>query len=465
MSRATPPADSPEQDSSPAQTDQMIDWFRAASPYINAHRGKTLVLALPGEWIQSELLPTLIHDLTLLNHLGIRLVVCFGLRAQVDEVLARSSMPSAIVAGRRVTDEPALNAIIEAAGIARNTLESRLSMGLPNTPMAGAHLSVSSGNYVTAQPFGIHEGVDFQHTGFVREVHVTAITTLLDTGHLVLMPPLGYSLTGDVFNITVSELATAVATSLNADKLVFLVNQLPKDELEKPLRQASAGQLEKWQAARSSSTDNPAIAAGGDSDLDSIVPHVLNACRKGVERVHLLRSDDRNALLCELFTRDGSGTMVTASRWEHIRPASIRDVGGIIELIEPLQVNGTLVNRSREQLELDIEQFVVSERDGTVVACAAMYPDEPTGVVEIACIATHPRYRGEGRADQLLSHLENQAFEQGYRHARLLSTRAGHWFVERGYVELPPTELPPDRQVSYNQQRNSKVYQKRLIVD
>jgi len=233
MSRATPPADSPEQDSSPAQTDQMIDWFRAASPYINAHRGKTLVLALPGEWIQSELLPTLIHDLTLLNHLGIRLVVCFGLRAQVDEVLARSSMPSAIVAGRRVTDEPALNAIIEAAGIARNTLESRLSMGLPNTPMAGAHLSVSSGNYVTAQPFGIHEGVDFQHTGSVREVHVTAITTLLDTGHLVLMPPLGYSLTGDVFNITVSELATAVATSLNADKLVFLVNQLPKDELEK----------------------------------------------------------------------------------------------------------------------------------------------------------------------------------------------------------------------------------------
>ena len=469
MSQAPQSADTPSGDPSSAQTNHMIDWFRAASPYINAHRGKTLVLALPGEWIQSELLPTLIHDLTLLSHLGLRLVVCFGLRAQVDEVLARSSLPSAIVAGRRVTDEPALNAIIEAAGITRNTLESRLSMGLPNTPMAGARLSVSSGNYVSAQPFGIFEGVDFQHTGSVREVHVSAITALLDAGHLVLLPPLGYSLTGDVFNITVNELASSVAISLKADKLVFLVNQLPFDENNEPLRQASAGRLEKLQGIGSTPTtklhdvDINGSSTVSDSNLDSIIPHVINACREGVERVHLLRSDDRNALLCELFTRDGSGTMVTANRWEHIRPATIQDVGGIIELIEPLQVNGTLVSRSREQLELDIEQFVVSERDGTVVACAAMYPDKLSGDVEIACIATHPRYRGEGRADQLLSHLENQARHLGYVQARLLSTRTGHWFVERGYVELPARNLPPARRASYNQQRNSKVYQKQLI--
>ena len=445
----------------------MIDWFRAASPYINAHRGKTLVLALPGEWINSELLPTLIDDLTLLSHLGLRLVVCFGLRAQVDEVLARSSMPSDIVAGRRVTDEPALKAIIEAAGITRNTLESRLSMGLPNTPMAGARLSVSSGNYIIAQPFGIHEGVDFQHTGSVREVHVSAITALLDAGHLVLLPPLGYSLTGDVFNITVNELASSVAISLKADKLVFLVNQLPCDENNKPLRQASATRLEMLQGLGSmlAETLPDAKISDSDSDLESIIPHVINACREGVERVHLLRSSDRNALLCELFTRDGSGTMVTANRWEHIRPATIKDVGGIIELIEPLQVNGTLVSRSREQLELDIEQFVVSERDGTVVACAAMYPDKPSGAVEIACIATHPRYRGEGRADQLLSHLESQARDLGYANARLLSTRTGHWFVERGYRELPADNLPPARRASYNQQRNSKLYQKQLSED
>ena len=199
----------------------VIDWFRAASPYIKAHRGITLVLALPGNWLRNELLPTLTHDLTLLRHLGLRLVVCFGLRAQVDEELARDSVPSAIIAGRRVTDDNALSAIIEATGVTRNTLESRLTMGLPNTPMSGARLTVSSGNYVTAQPFGVHDGVDFQHTGAVREVHAKPIEALLDAGHLVLLPPLGYSVTGEVFNITVNDMATAVATTLKADKLVF----------------------------------------------------------------------------------------------------------------------------------------------------------------------------------------------------------------------------------------------------
>ncbi|MFK8079697.1 MAG: amino-acid N-acetyltransferase [Granulosicoccus sp.] len=444
--------------------DTVIDWFRAASPYINAHRGKTLVLALPGEWLRSDLLPTLTHDLTLLSHLGLRLVVCFGLRTQVDEALARDSFPSAIVDGRRVTDERALHAIIESAGITRNTLESRLSMGLPNTPMAGARLSVSSGNYVTAQPFGVHDGVDFQHTGSIREIHSTAITTLLDAGHLVLLPPLGYSLTGDVFNVTVNELAAEVAISLKADKLVFLVDELPVDEEGQMLRQASAPRLEQLQTEQATGhLAGPELKSTGDSELESVIPEAVRACRSGVERVHLLHSGDRNSLLSELFTRDGSGTLVTANRWEHIRPATILDVRGIIELIEPLQANGTLINRSREQLELDIEHFVVSERDGMVVACAAMYPDELSACMEIACIATHPRYRGEGRADQLLSHLEAHARQQGFTATRVLSTRTGHWFVERGYSETAADDLPQPQRASYNRQRNSKIYQKVLL--
>jgi len=453
-----------ESSTTPASLDTIIDWFRAASPYINAHRGKTLVLALPGQWLHSSLLPTLTHDLTLLTHLGLRLVVCFGLRRQVDEALARQSVPSAIVEGRRVTDAHALNVIIESAGITRNTLESFLSMGLPNTPMAGARLSVSSGNYVTAQPFGVHDGVDFQHTGSVREVHGEAISALLDAGHLVLLPPLGYSLTGDMFNVTVNELATEVAISLGADKLVFLVDDLPRDRSGKAVRQASAVMLKQLQSERVASQPGESghHIDAGDSDLDAIVPQAIKACLAGVERVHLLHNDDRNALLCELYTRDGSGTLVTADRWEHIRPASIQDVNGIIELIEPLQSNGTLINRSREQLELDIGRFVVSERDGMVVACAAMYPDESSSSVEIACIATHPGYRGEGRADQLLSHLEADAAQRGFTQARVLSTRTGHWFVERGYTEAARDTLPPTRLASYNQQRNSKIYHKSL---
>lgn len=459
------PADAPipMSTNSACQPVDVIDWFRTASPYINAHRGKTLVLALPGQWFHSDLLPTLTSDLTLLSHLGLRLVVCFGLRAQVDKVLARDSLPSEIVSGRRVTDEHALKTIIEAAGIARHSLESQFSMGLPNTPMAGSRLSISSGNFVAAQPFGIHDGVDFLHTGSVREVHVKAINTLLDDGHLVMLPPLGYSVTGDVFNIPVYELATSVATALGADKLVFLVNNLPSDEAGELIRQASAHRLKQLHdSLKTSSTPEGPTALTSDANLTTIIPFALSACRAGVDRVHLLRSDDRNALLAELYTRDGSGTMVTAGRWENIRPATVQDVRGIIELIEPLQTNGTLINRSREQLELDIERFVVSERDGMVVACAAMYPDNASSSVEIACIATHPQYQGEGRANQLLSHLESVAVEHGFRWARVLSTRAGHWFVERGYKETASTELPPSRRASYNLQRNSKIYTKAL---
>jgi amino-acid N-acetyltransferase len=439
------------------EDDKNIDWFRAASPYINAHRGKTLVIGLPGSWLRSDLLPTLAHDLTLLSHLGLRLVLCFGLRAQVDDQLARTKEHSHIVNGRRVTDSNTLATIIREAGIARNELEARLSMGLPNTPMAGARLAITSGNYVTAQPFGVHAGVDFQHTGSVREVHISAINALLDAGHLVMLPPVGYSLTGEVFNVTMTEVATKCAIALRADKLIFFVDSLPIDENDKPLKQASTARVQRM-------LDNASIPETSESvaDLSEVLQSAVDACQMGIERVHLLESNDPSALLRELFTRDGSGTMITTDRWEHIRPATIADVGGIIELIAPLQANGTLVSRSREELEIDIEHFVVSERDGMVVACAAIYLEEESSTAEIACIATHPDYQGEGRADQLLTHLEHNARSLNYPNARILSTHTGHWFVARGYSQTSPQDLPPSRRVSYNEQRNSKVYMKNL---
>ena len=442
-----------------------IRWFREASPYINAHRGKTIVFSLPGEVLQSALLPTLCHDLTLLSHLGLRLVLCFGLRAQVEDSLKDRGGDSDIVDGRRITDGETLKTIISEAGIARNELEARLSMGLPNTPMAGARLSVASGNYVTAQPFGIHKGVDFQHTGSVREVHGSALNALLDAGNVVLLPPLGFSLTGDVFNITVNEVACECARELDADKLVFFVDQLPVDPQGEDIRQASASDVERLACLSLSSSP---VDSSGTKEISDSASHAraetfqqaVNACRQGIERVHLLRHDDPDALLHELFSRDGSGTLITRERWEHIRTANNRDVFGIIELIEPLQADGTLAPRSREQLELDLAHFVVSERDGTVVACGALFTDDKQA--EIACLATHQAYRGEGRADQILQLLEEKARRAGCESVRLLSTRTGHWFVERGFSEVTIDTLPDTRRESYNHQRNSKVYVKTL---
>ena len=271
-------------------------------------------------------------------------------------------------------------------------------------------------------------------------------------------------MTGDVFNITVNEVASECARELDADKLVFFVDQLLLDNQGKEIRQASARDVERLVSLSTARLANDKEKRTGQVNArethETTIEHAVEACRQGIERVHLLRNDDPDALLRELFTRDGSGTLITRERWEHVRAANNHDVFGIIELIEPLQADGTLAPRSREQLEGDLEHFVVSERDGTVVACGALFTEDTQA--EIACLATHQAYRGEGRADQILTLLEEKAKRAGCESVRLLSTRTGHWFVERGYSEVPLDALPDTRRENYNQQRNSKVYVKQL---
>jgi len=443
----------------PSTNDLAIQWFREASPYIKAHRGATMVLCLPDSLLESTLFDNLIPDLTLLSHLGVRLVLGFGLRAQVDAKLEALQAESRVIDGRRVTDDEALNVILTSAGKMRANFESKLSMGLPNTPMAGARLSVCSGNFVTAQPFGVHDGVDYQHTGTVRQVHSKELQSHLASGNIVLLPPLGYSLTGDIFNLPAEEVCSEASIALKADKLIFFVDKLPVDVDGEDIREASANTMERLAPQQS-----------GEALMRSLT-RAVKASRKGVARVHLLKLSDPNALLKELFTRDGGGTLITAERWEHLRSATVQDVNGIIKLIEPLQNNGTLAPRTREQLELDIEHFVVCEREGMVIACAALFVDTPAGadanagadaVGEIACVVTHPDYRGQGRAGDLIAHLENKARTQNVHSMMLFSTRAAHWFIERGYSQKSEDSMPRPKKIDYDKRRNSKVFVKPL---
>jgi len=364
------------------RTNDAISWFREASPYINEHRGKTVVLCVPDRLLSSALLATLTHDLALLSRLGVHLLLCFGLRSEVD---ARLQRKQEFHDGRRVTDDVALKALIEAAGATRNDLEARLSMGLPNTPMAGAHVSVCSGNFITARPYGVHDGIDFLHTGTVREIQTDVIRSLLEAGQLVLLPPIGHSLTGEIFNLPAEEVAVEVASAMCADKLIMFAPTVLTDDEQQWVREANAKTIRKL----AESQPNEAVAR--------TYQHAATASERGVLRVHLLPDDDPNALLRELFTVDGAGTLITSERFENLRDASIKDVGGIIELIEPLQRDGTLVQRSREQLELDINRFVVLERDGKVVACAALFMSPDNTCAEVACLVTHPNYRGGRR--------------------------------------------------------------------
>ncbi|WP_455385710.1 amino-acid N-acetyltransferase [Acidihalobacter prosperus] len=437
-----------------ASSSPNIAWFRNAAPYINAHRGRTFVICVGGEAAADvERLPELVHDLALLATLGVRLVLVHGARPQIEERLRAEHRELHYVNGLRVTDTPALRAVVAAAASVRVELEARLSMGAANTPMSGVRLSVASGNHVVAKPLGVRDGVDYQHTGEVRRIDTGAIRAQLELGQIVLLSPLGYSPTGEVFNLSASEIATAAACALRAEKLIFLEETgTLRDSRRRPLRQIGLAEAQ-------------ALLQGRRKLGEEIRAHLqgaVDACLNGVRRVHLLERRIDGALLHELYTRDGIGTLISAGGYEDLRPATIDDVGGILALISPMEAEGILVRRSREQLELEVNHFSVRERDGMVIACAALYgyPDE--GLGELACLAVAPDYRHQGHGDELLAHVEQRAREQGLRRLFVLTTRTAHWFRERGFAPGDIGELPMAKRTLYNYQRNSRIFFKAI---
>ncbi|MFP5507358.1 MAG: amino-acid N-acetyltransferase [Gammaproteobacteria bacterium] len=433
-------------------TCEFVTGFRHSAPYIHAHRGGTFVIAFSGEAIADDSFAGLIHDFALLHSLGIRLVLVHGARPQIEQRLKERGAEIRYANGLRITDDAALACVKEAVGTVRVDLEALLSMGVSNTPMSGARIRVASGNFVTAKPLGVREGVDYCHTGEVRRIDGAAIRQQLEDQRIVLLAPLGYSPTGEVFNLSAEEVATHAAIELRADKLILLLDGPGLVKGRRPLRQLSPGDAEKLLADR----------RGLPEDTARHLASATLAAKRGVRRAHLVSRATDGALLQELFTRDGVGTLITTDVYEGLRAATIDDVGGILELIEPLEAEGVLVRRSRERLEMEIDHFLVVERDGMITACAALYPFAEEGVGELACLAVHPDYRGEGRGDTLLAAIEQCAVGAGIRRLFVLTTRTAHWFRERGFAPASVDDLPVKRRSLYNYQRKSKVFIKPL---
>jgi amino-acid N-acetyltransferase len=427
---------------------QYVNWFRHSSPYIHAHRGKTFVVLLPGEAVSSAQFTSITHDLALLNSLGVKLVLVHGARPQIEDRLNTSGLQTVIEQGWRVTDTESMEHVKSAVGQIRCDIEAQFSMGLPNSPMAGAQVRIVSGNLVTARPLGVREGIDFLHTGMVRKIDVVEIRRHLDENAIVLLSPLGYSPTSEAFNLHAEDVALAAATQLKADKLIVLSEQDGASNNNGEL----IHQL----------TLHDAASLPSNSGNDDYFNLAINACKGGVRRAHIINQQIDGALLLELFTHDGIGTLITADTYDTIRQASIDDVGGIIELIAPLEEAGVLVRRSRELLEMEISYFSVMERDGMIIACAALYPFEDDALGELACLAVHPDYHRQGRGDQLLTHVEQLAKQKGLTNLYVLTSQTAHWFKERGFNEEKIEKLPIKKQQLYNYQRKSKVFMKVL---
>ncbi len=432
----------------------FVQWFRQAGPYINAHRGQTFVVLFSGAAVEADTFPGLMNDLTLLHSLGIRLVLAHGARPQIEQRLREAGREWRYVNDLRVTEADDLPYVKQAIGRARIRIEARLSMGPTNVPTRAAPLWVASGNVVTARPLGVRDGVDYGFTGEVRRIDDRAIRLWLDQDALVLLSPLGYSPTGEIFNLSAEDVAAAAAMALRADKLLILSETTDGSDLDvQAIRELSPDDAERLLIQHSRLSEETARH----------LRLALRVCPAGVRRVHLLDRRMDGALPLELLTRDGVGVMIATDCYEGLRSATIDDVGGLLALIRPLEDDGALVRRSHERLEMDIDRFVVIERDGAIIGCAALHPFPDERLGELACVAVHPAYRNSGRADALLRCIERQARTQGLQRLFVLTTRAAHWFREHGFESAEVTDLPVQKQMLYNWQRRSKVFRKSLI--
>jgi amino-acid N-acetyltransferase len=437
----------------------FVPWFRAVAPYIHMYRGKTFVIGMAGELVAAGKLSVFVQDLSILHAMGIKLVLVHGFRPQVNEQLAAKGQVSRYHRGVRITDAVTLDCAQEAAGQLRFEIEAAFSQGLPNTPMANAAVRVVSGNFLTARPVGIVDGVDYMHSGVVRRVDAGAIRRAIDTGALVLLSPFGFSPTGEAFNLMMEEVATATAIALQADKLLFLTEIPGIHEDQNDPDSAIDTELALADAKRLLSA---LPAPNRPTDLAFYLQHCVKACEGGVERSHILPLAVDGAVLQEVFTHDGIGTMVVDEKLESVHEASADDVGGILQLIEPFERDGTLVRRERTEIERDIANYTVIEHDGVIFGCAALYPYPEARTAEMAALTVSPQVQGQGDGERLLKRIEQRAKSLGLDSIFVLTTRTMHWFIKRGFAQVDPDWLPEARKRKYNWDRRSQVLVKKL---
>jgi len=440
----------------------FVPWFRSVAPYIHTHRGKTFVVGIAGEAVAAGKLPHLAQDLALIQSMGVKIVLVHGFRPQVNEQLAAKGHAARYSHGMRITDGVALDCAQEAAGQLRYEIEAAFSQGLPNTPMAGSTVRVISGNFITARPVGVVDGIDFQHSGLVRKVDSMGIQRTLDMGALVLLSPFGFSPTGEAFNLSMEDVATRVAIELQADKLLFMT-EIPGIR-QRPLEPEAEDnpidtELPLADAERLLATLPQAQHA---TDTGFYLQHCVAACKGGVERSHILPFAVDGSLLLEIYVHDGIGTMVIDEKLESLREATADDVAGILALIEPFEKDGTLVKRSRTEIERDANLYTVIEHDGVIFGCAALYPYPEQRTAEMAALTVSPNVQTQGDGERLLKRVEQRARAMGLDSLFVLTTRTMHWFLKRGFQHADPDWLPEARKRKYNWDRKSQVLVKKL---
>jgi len=425
----------------------FVQLFRSIAPYIHSFKSKIFVICISKKEISDKKFNNLIHDIALLNALGIKIIVTYNAMSGIETQLKIRNHQLKYSKGIPITDEIVLDCAKRAIGEYRLNIEASFSTNLPNTPMTNSKVRVVSGNFVKAKPLGVYDSVDFNKTGVVRKIDTDNIIKILESGAIVLIPPLGFSETGDAFNLSCDQLAVSIASELKSEKLIFTID---KDFLPKK----NDSKFCEISHEKINYILNESVLHEGSARL---ISQSTIANENGVERVHLIPLDDDGEILLELFTHDGIGTMLVKDKLDFVRSATLDDVSSILSLIEPFEKDGTLSSRSKLLIERDIKNFSVLEHDGIIYGCAGLYefPEEKIG--EIACLIISSNYQEKGEGKKLLNYIEKIAKSKKLKKLFALTTRTEHWFLKNQFKEAKPNQLPKQKINKLTKNRNSKI--------
>ena len=445
------------QNNSISESKSFVENFRLSAKFINQFNNKTFVIAIGGEVINDNQLKSIACDVNLLHSMNINIILVHGIRPQIDNKLKEEIKKTELVRNIRVTKKEMLKDIVEVNGAIKTTIEATLSSGILDSPMLGSNIKVSSGNFITARPLGVIDGVDMELTGQIRKIDTNAITDKLNNREIVIISPLGYSPIGDIFNLSYEQTAAHVAQTIKAEKLIYYINANGilniRGELIPELTISKAKHLIE-------SIEDPKNAPFISYPDFNILKSSLYAIKNNIEKVHLINRNIDGSVIEEIFTDKGSGTVLTEYSLQNIRPAAMRDINQIINIIEPLEKEGILISRINKNISKDINSFYVVEHDHNIIGTVALYQYEE--MIELACFAIHDNYQNLGYGKKLLRFCEQTAKNKNIKKIFILTTQSEHWFIENNFSLTDRKFIPDERKKTYTIERNSKYFIKRL---
>lgn len=422
--------------------------LRGILQYVPRFRDRIFVVAVDGEIVAVPNFANILLDLAVLRSLSIKVILVHGASAQISQLAEERGLAISNSDGTGITDDVTFKVSIEAA----TNVTTEIMQGL-----TAVDLRAAFSNAIIAHPAGILGGIDFLHTGRVERVDTKSLHLFLNEGIIPLIPPMGFDGEGRTFRVNSDSIALEVAEAMQAMKILFLSahdDLSASGELIKQLSIAEAEELVKKK--------KPTIPAGQLSKVD----HAAKACRQGIPRVHLLDGRVDEALLSEVFSQEGIGTMIYSNEYQQIRRVFKKDVRAVMALIRQSVKSEELVRRTRADIIQHIEDYWVMEIDRNLVACVALHLFPESRMAEIACLYVNKNSEGQGYGRKLMAFAEQLAAEKGADHVFALSTQAFTYFQQKGgYTETSPEELPAERRKKWeNSGRNSKIMIKPTVA-